>query len=184
MMTRLFESGPYAVIPAHLDFSAGVIPAHLDFCAGSRDPKDSRGHAVNERPPNANAAAVPSPPLAIAAVLLFSDEPDALAGFYRDVLGVPLRPIRLPDAVAHWACEIRQVYFSIWPADEDATQGAASRRGGVAFYVKDVDQEFGRLKALGVEVVFAPRCSALGKIARLKDPDGNPFELYQPVLRR
>lgn len=139
---------------------------------------------MNQKPENVDAVPLPSPPLAVAAVLLFSDEPDALARFYREALGVPLRRIRVPDADTHWACDIRQVYFSIWPADEVASKRTESQRGGVAFYVRNVDKEFERLKALGVKVVFEPRVSVLGKIARLRDPDGNPFELYQPVPRK
>ena len=131
--------------------------------------------------PGSNGATVISPPISIAAVLLFSDEPEALAAFYRDVLGVPLRLIRLPEADTHWACDIRQVYFSIWPSAEVATQKCESHRGGVAFQVKEVVKEFERLKMLGVKVEFAPRRSALGFIARLRDPDGNPFEIYQPA---
>jgi glyoxylase I family protein len=120
-------------------------------------------------------------PLAIAAVLLFSDEPEELAGFYREALGVPLRRIRVPDADTHWACDLRGVYFSIWPASEVVTRIGESHRGGVAFHVNNVEREFERLKALGVRVEFPPRRTALGKIARLRDPDGNPFELFQPV---
>jgi len=119
--------------------------------------------------------------MAIAAVLLFSDEPEDLATFYREVLGVQLRRIRVPDADTHWAAELRGVYFSIWPETEVATSRGESHRGGVAFHVKNVEKEFERLKALGIKVEFPPRRTALGQIARLRDPDGNPFEIYQPV---
>jgi catechol 2,3-dioxygenase-like lactoylglutathione lyase family enzyme len=119
----------------------------------------------------------------VAAVLLFSDDPAALARFYREELGVPLRPVNLPEVDPHWACDIRHVYFSIWPSTDAAAKTAEPNRGGAAFYVRDVPSEFERMRERGVEVVFAPRRSALGIIARFRDPDGNPFELYQPVPR-
>jgi catechol 2,3-dioxygenase-like lactoylglutathione lyase family enzyme len=123
----------------------------------------------------------PPPPLAIAAVLLLSPDPDRLALFYAEKLGLPLQRIVLPNVQPHWACEIRQVYFSIWP-DESVDQGSAGS-GGVALYVPDVQRDFDRLVSLGVPVEFAPKRTAMGIIARLRDPDGNPVELYQPLPR-
>jgi glyoxylase I family protein len=136
---------------------------------------------VNQKLSNSQDEAARPVPLGIAAVLLFSDEPEALAEFYREVLGVPLRRIRVPDADTHWACDIKGVYFSIWPETEVTTNNSEWHRGGVAFHFKNVDREFERLKALGIKVDFPPRNSVLGRIARLRDPDGNPFEIYQPV---
>jgi predicted enzyme related to lactoylglutathione lyase len=123
----------------------------------------------------------------VAAVLLFSADPEALVRFYRDMVGVPLREVNLPGVDRHRACDIRQVYFSVWPAGGEAggapEHKAMSMRGGAAFYVRDVQAEFERLRALGVEVAFPPRRSPLGIIARPRDPDGNPFEPYQPLPR-
>ncbi len=124
---------------------------------------------------------LPPPPLAVAAVLLFSRDADALAGFYREQLGIPLAPIRLDGVPPHWACDIGDFYVSIWP-EESEDSGAPERRfAAVAFQVRDVWLTFDRLREDGVEVVSSPTRSALGLIARLKDPDGNPFELYQPL---
>ena len=134
---------------------------------------------MNQKPPSSNGEPARPGPMAIAAVLLFSDEPEALATFYREVLGVQLRRIRVPDADTHWAAELRGVYFSIWPETEVATSRSESHRGGVAFQIRDVEKEFNRLKALGLKVEFPLRRTALGWIARLRDPDGNPFEIYQ-----
>ena len=124
---------------------------------------------------------LPSPPLAIAAVLLFSKNPDALAGFYRQKIGVPLQRIAVPELPAHWACDIGHVYVSIWPTDAADCERAQPHRGGIAFYVRNVATEFARLKEDGVSVDFAPKRTGVGIIARLRDPDGNPFELYQPA---
>jgi predicted enzyme related to lactoylglutathione lyase len=122
----------------------------------------------------------PAPPLAIAACLLFSEEPDALAAFYIDKLGVPLKRMVMPDVPQHWACEIGSVYFSIWPpATNDALPPGG--RSAVAFYVRNLQIVFEKLAAEGVDVIFAPKKTPMGIIARLKDPQGNAFELYTTI---
>ena len=126
---------------------------------------------------------IPSPPIAVAAVLLFSKDPERLARFYREELGVPLRCFRLKDLPVHWACDIRHVYVSIWPAEGVDDGPGEALRGGLALYVRDVKREFDRLVAGGVRVELSPRTTPLGILARLRDPDGNPSELYQPLPR-
>ena len=135
--------------------------------------------------PSAAHAGRPAPPLAIAAVLLFSHDADRLARFYRDDLGAPLQPIRVAGLPPHWATDIGQVYLSIWPVEGEGDDCASveAPRGGVALYVRSVVKEFERLAGKGVPVVFPPRRTAVGVVARLRDPDGNPFELYQPLPR-
>ena len=120
----------------------------------------------------------PAAPRAVAAVLLFSPRPDALAAFYRDVVGLPMQPISLPGLDPHYACELRQVYLSIWTATDDAAAGAG--RAGVALMVVDVAESFARLSAAGCPVDFPPRDTPVGIVARLRDPDGNVLELYAP----
>jgi catechol 2,3-dioxygenase-like lactoylglutathione lyase family enzyme len=119
-------------------------------------------------------------PRAVAAVLLFSANPRALARFYHEKLGVALQWVTVPGVEPHWAGEIAHVYFSIWQGTQDPTPSGSHNNAGVAFFVSDVQAAFDRLVQEGVAVEFAPRRTALGLIARLRDPDGNRFELYQP----
>mgnify|MGYP002641562292 CR=1 FL=1 len=124
--------------------------------------------------------ALPPPPLAVAAVLLYSPAPEELARFYRVKLGVPLERVELQGVEAHWACDINHVYISIWPGEGEQGE-LPPGRAGMALYVRDVWLTFERLKEEGVEVMAQPTRSAMGLIARLRDPDGNPLELYQPL---
>jgi len=140
---------------------------------------------VKNQSSSSEEVAIPMSPLAIAAVLLFSEDAKSLAEFYRQQLGVPLRRIAVEGVEPHWACDIRQVYFSIWPSkNKESTEPQEAQRGGVAFYVSDVQQQFERLVAQGVRVEAPPNETSLGMIARLRDPDGNLFELYQPATPR
>jgi catechol 2,3-dioxygenase-like lactoylglutathione lyase family enzyme len=142
----------------------------------------AKGYGMNDNPTKSDVASVPPPPFAIAAVLLFSADAKSLAAFYRDELGVPLQHISVSGVEPHWACDIRQVYFSIWPAkDTKSKEVPEALRAGVAFYVKDVRQQFERLVAKGVRVEAPPNETSLGLIARMRDPDGNLFEIYQPA---
>lgn len=133
--------------------------------------------------PKTPAPARPSPPLAVAAVLLFSTHPERLAAFYRDLLGLPLRRFTLTGVPTHWACELSHVYVSVWPVEEREDVAVGRGRAGLALYVRDVRREFTRLKEAGVPVDFEPRATPLGLLARLRDPEDNPFELYQPLAR-
>ncbi len=44
----------------------------------------------------------------------------------------------------------------------------------------DVRKAAAALEMAGVTLEARPRRTALGLIARLRDPEGNPVELYQP----
>lgn len=124
----------------------------------------------------------PVPPRCVAAVLLASPDPSGLARFYRDALGIPMRAMRVPGLPEHHAADVGHVYVSIWRAGEAGMPAGAG--GGLALCVGDVAAAFARLEALGVRVVFPPRATVLGVVARLLDPDGNVLELYQPPARR
>jgi predicted enzyme related to lactoylglutathione lyase len=128
-------------------------------------------------------ASLPPPPLAVAAVMLFSDDAPALVRFYREVVGVALRPVRVAGLPEHWACDVGRVYVSIWPAQGPEGRPATAGCGGIALCVRDAEAEFRRLVDAGVRPVFAPRRTVMGTIGRLLDPDGNVLEVYQPLPR-
>ena len=138
---------------------------------------------MKRRPPKRRAAATPlavaepaTQALAVAAVLLHSRRPAPLARFYRDVVGVPLRPFAGPKVPLHHACEVGGVYVAVM----GASASRQARRTCLAVMVPDVKAAARALKARGVRQLEPPRRTALGLIARFLDPEGNPFELYQP----
>lgn len=138
--------------------------------------------ATNEPEPRLSAPDAPAavdPAYAVAAVLLFARDPAALAGFYRDHLGLPLRRLAVAGLDPHYACDVGRVYVSIWPEDAEADAPGALRPG-LALAVRDVPAAYARLVAAGATPVFAPRLTALGTVARLRDPEGHALELYAP----
>jgi catechol 2,3-dioxygenase-like lactoylglutathione lyase family enzyme len=103
------------------------------------------------------------------------------AGFYRDLLGIPLHdgfnePIGDPwiDGKHHeysWR-DGAYLHFALFPA----RPGAPTTTGAeLSFATGDVDAKHEELLAKGVEVVHAPRTweAEQLRIARYRDPDGN-----------
>ena len=52
------------------------------------------------------------------------------------------------------------------------------------FRVADLDAAMTRLKAAGIEVLTHPDWDMpdVGRFARIHDPEGNPIELWEPVV--
>jgi predicted enzyme related to lactoylglutathione lyase len=117
----------------------------------------------------------------LSAVLLTSRQPDRLAAFYRDVLGVPLREERHGSDPAHWGCELGDVHFAIHPAHVDGDGGGGRGPVRLAFWVFDLRSFVARLeREHGVSVVSP--IEDLGESSLLTvvaDPDGNEVELTQ-----
>jgi catechol 2,3-dioxygenase-like lactoylglutathione lyase family enzyme len=118
----------------------------------------------------------------LSAVLLYSRQPDRMATFYRDVLGVPLREERHGDDPAHWGCELGDVHFAIHPA-EDKDDDRGHDRGPVrlAFWVFDLESFVEYLDRDHGVSTLSPIVD-LGESSLLtvvNDPDGNEIELTQ-----
>ena len=114
-------------------------------------------------------------PRAVTAVLRSSRRPARLVAFYRDVLGLPLEPVRTPGFPPHHGCELGYVYFAVLRSAQKSGSSTC-----VAFLVDDVVAASAALRAAGVAQVHPPKRTAMGLISRFLDPDENPFELYQP----
>jgi glyoxylase I family protein len=50
----------------------------------------------------------------------------------------------------------------------------------VNFRVRDLDKMAAQLQAAGIAVKIDPQPYPNGRFARLRDPEGNPIELWQP----
>ena len=114
------------------------------------------------------------------AVLLVSQDPQRLAAFYRDVLGIPLEEERHDGTHPHYGCEVGDLHFAVHPVEnfDGRSPGVGSVK--LAFEVFDLDAFLGRLTAHGVNPLYPPR--ALGKTSRITavlDPDGNEVEFTQ-----
>ena len=121
-------------------------------------------------------------PTRLGYAILFVSDLDRAIGFYRDVIGVPLR-VRA-DAYAEFATEGAK--FALFPRSElpglighyAPPDPAPWPQGEVAFFVDDVDREHARLQDAGVPVLAPPTDRPWGeRTLHVADPDGNVVEL-------
>ncbi len=112
-------------------------------------------------------------------VFLKSKDPEALARWYRDVLGIPLEPwggatLRY-DAPGHPPA----IVWNAFPNKTDYMD-PSTREFMINFAVDDLDAYLGRLAAKGVTVLKRQDGGPTGKFAWILDPDGTKIELWQP----
>ncbi|MFN8556103.1 MAG: glyoxalase superfamily protein [Dehalococcoidia bacterium] len=104
-----------------------------------------------------------------------TDQIDAMAAFYRDVLGLPVHSVR-PHFVAFQVGEAR---FSVGLHSEAHGPARESVRVTVNFSVADIHAAHRVLVERGVTFVRPPEREHWGGCGALRDPDGNLIQLLQ-----
>lgn len=114
-------------------------------------------------------------------LLLFSENPEALAKFYRQVFNAD--PVW--EAEEYSMFPVGQGYITIGPHSE--VHGKNQDPGRIMFNLETekVQEEFERIKQLGAHIIkepYAPdETGGEGLIATFEDPDGNYFQLMSPM---
>jgi glyoxylase I family protein len=104
-------------------------------------------------------------------------DPEALARWYRDHLGVSLVPNTYEEEP--WRQEAGPTIFAPF-SDDTGFFGRAEQAWMVNFRVRDLGAMVAQLRAAGIEVKVDPKKYPNGRFARLHDPEGNPVELWEP----
>ena len=108
-------------------------------------------------------------------VMIGTDQPDALARFYGEILGLT-RVERFADPVF----EAAGGFIRILDHSEISGPTVEPARVQINLFVDDVAAEFARIIKHGVAVQRAPtRESWGGQVATLRDPDGNHVQLLE-----
>lgn len=116
----------------------------------------------------------------IGGIFFKSEDPAALAAWYRDVLGI---------AVESWGGAILPTKasghppYTVWgpfKADTDYFQ-PSTRAFMLNFAVDDLDAFIARIEAKGVEILKRDDSDPNGKFAWIMDPEGLKIELWQPA---
>ena len=105
-----------------------------------------------------------------------ASNPTALAEWYRQHLGVDLTPTDYSQKP--WSQEAGPTVFSPFPQDTDYF-GDSAKHWMINFRVDDLDAMVEQLRAAGIEVTNDPEKYPNGRFARLRDPEGNPIELWE-----
>jgi predicted enzyme related to lactoylglutathione lyase len=114
------------------------------------------------------------------AVTTWSEDLNRLLPFYRDLLGLPVA-IQTPGFVV--LGELGRATLALGTHSDVRGRNADPARHMVGLETDDVDAEWKRLTAAGVEFLEKPTDYGQLRIATLRDPEGNLVQLLQPVGR-
>ena len=106
-----------------------------------------------------------------------SKNPAATAQWYKEQLGVDLVPADYSQQP--WAQEAGPTVLAPFPQDSEYF-GDATKQWMINFRVSDLDAMVAQLRAATIEVSVDPENYPNGRFARLRDPEGNPIELWEP----
>lgn len=114
----------------------------------------------------------------VGGVFIRSKDPDALAGWYREALGVDTYS---EAAGAVWWQEAGPTVWSGFPADTDYF-GRREQGFMINLRVRDLDAMLAQLRAHGATVIDDQQdYEGIGRFGWVEDPDGNRIELWQPA---
>jgi predicted enzyme related to lactoylglutathione lyase len=119
---------------------------------------------------------------ALAGIIFYSPDPDRLARFYRESLGIPFAPSTHGGAIReHNEGMFGGVHFAIWRSNEEHAPAQGGRGSLVpTFRVDDVGAWVDAMAARGVPLAYKVVELGEGKrVATFADPDGNAFRLIQ-----
>ncbi len=109
---------------------------------------------------------------------IWSEDLDKLLPFYRDLMALPVA-IQMPGFVV--LGERGAPTLALGTHSEVHGRNLDPARHMVALGSDDVDADWTRLAAAGVEFVERPTDYGQLRIATLKDPEGNMIQLLQPI---
>ncbi|MFL6061009.1 MAG: VOC family protein [Marmoricola sp.] len=111
--------------------------------------------------------------LGIGGYFLRSAEPEALAGWYREALGLDV------DEHGAWQTGAGPTVFATFPTDTDYL-GGREQRTMLNFRVADLDAMLAQVRATGAAVDEEVQAmDGVGRFGWVTDPEGNRIELWE-----
>lgn len=112
-------------------------------------------------------------------VMIGTKQSKALSAFYEKVIG---KPADMVDAEnGFWGWQVGGAFLGILEHSEMGGNTKDPGRVMLNFETTQVKEEFERIKALGAVVIREPSEMGQGLLATLADPDGNYFQLMNPM---
>src|SRR5208283_2274109 len=105
-------------------------------------------------------------------------DPKALALWYEQHLGILTIPKSYGEA--GWQQEAGSTAFAPFP-ETSKYFGDPQKVWMLNLRVRDLDKMAAQLRAAGIEINIYPP-DPTGRFARVHDPEGNPIELWQPMV--
>jgi predicted enzyme related to lactoylglutathione lyase len=120
----------------------------------------------------------PASKLDLNSILIGTAQPQVLSEFYEKVFD---RPADMSDS-GYSGWQVGSCFLTIGEHSEVQGQAKEPARVIINFQTEAVQEEFERLKRLGVRVIKEPYgMDGEGWIATLADPDGNYIQLMTPM---
>ncbi len=114
--------------------------------------------------------------LGIGGFFFKADDPDALGRWYTEMLGI--NPIPTDYNMLPWMQQAGATAFAPFEKTTDYF-GRPEQQWMINFRVSDLDAMVAQLRGNGIEVDVDPETYPNGRFASLKDPEGNPIQLWQ-----
>ena len=112
---------------------------------------------------------------ALSAVTFQSIDPERLAAFYRDAVGLPLAPDRHGTVGEHYECDVNGIHFAVLKASD--------RMGGPVvpvFRIDGLEAAAARVAAMGAVALHEPMALGDGmRVVTFRDPEGNGFRMIE-----
>jgi predicted enzyme related to lactoylglutathione lyase len=112
-------------------------------------------------------------------VMIGTKQTKVLAAFYEKVIGKP--PDMADSEHGFFGWQVESGYLGVLEHSEMGGNTKDPGRIMLNFETTQVQEEFERIKTLGAKVITAPYKMEEGWIATLADPDGNYFQLMNPM---
>lgn len=112
-------------------------------------------------------------------IMIGTRQPRVLAEFYEKVLGKPADMV--DEENGFWGWQAGSAFISLLDHSEMGGKTKDPGRVMMNFETAEVKEEFERIKSLGATVIREPYDMGGGWIATLADPDGNYFQLLNPM---
>ena len=116
--------------------------------------------------------------LGIGGLFFRAKDPQKLAAWYRDNLGIDLTPTSYD--MEPWKQEAGPTIFAPF-GEKTEYFGDMKNQWMVNFRVRNLEAIVKQLRANGNEVTVDPELYPNGRFARVHDPEGHPIELWEPA---
>ena len=117
--------------------------------------------------------------LSLNSVMIGTQQIKTMTAFYEKVFGKP--PDMTDSESGFFGWQVGNGYVGVLQHSEMGGNTRDPGRVMLNFETSQVREEFERIKALGGAVISAPYQISEGWIATLADPDGNYFQLMDPI---
>jgi predicted enzyme related to lactoylglutathione lyase len=119
--------------------------------------------------------------MGIGGLFIRSPEPEALARWYKEVLGVGAG-CAAEGQPSEWSWRVAPGDVVFQPFQQDSDYFAADKAYMLNLRVRGIETLVTALEAQGIAVEQRDEWNQpeTGRFARIHDPDGNPLELWEP----